>query len=180
MVVTGEKLEFASEAEGAAEPVDTAVTQAGDEVEDAVVAPESKSVAAPGLVVSELHCKVSSVGVAWDSEASFGTVSEPRVGFVFETAFEAEHMVVPCENTPGGQPEALAGPTVAEAELVDKPETVELDPFAEGMTEEWDASGGNQFDFVALVCLSTAGMETEPGGIQEGKVEMVVLPVDAG
>lgn len=101
---------------------------------------------------------------------------EPRVGFVF--AFEAEYMMVPFENTRGAQPEDLAGAqleaTVAEIELLDKPETVELGLFAEGMVEDLDASAGQWLGFVAQVWVSTAGMGTDSGSNLGSKVEVVL------
>lgn len=101
---------------------------------------------------------------------------EPRVGFVF--AFEAEYMMAPCENSLWAQPEVLAGDqlgaTAAESDLLDKPELVELDPFAEGIVGELDASAGQWLGFVAPVWLSTAGMWAEPGSNLGGKVEVVL------
>lgn len=97
-------------------------------------------------------------------------VFEPRVGFVF--ASEA-----PCENIQGTlfdvPVEDQLETTVVEPELLDKPETVELDPFAEGMVGE-DASAGQQLVFVTLVCVPTAGMETDPVSNLEGNMEFVL------
>lgn len=167
VVAIGEVFELASEGETEfdAEPVNTAEIEAGNEAEDKIgdkagaeveVVPEPKSVAELGLVVSgdETYHKLSSeVVVAWNSGVSFGVVFEPKVGFV--AASEAEYMMAPCENTRGALSEALAGAqlgaTVVEPELLDMPETVELDLFAEGMVGELDASAGHWLDFVPLV-----------------------------
>lgn len=159
VVAIGEVFELASEAVGDAEfdaePVNIADTEAvhkaGAEVEAEL---EPKSVAELDLVASgyATYYKLSSeVVVAWNSEVSFGVVFEPRVGF----ASEAEERMAPCENTWGAQLEVLAGAqlgaTVVEPEVLDKPETVELDIFAEGMVGELDASAGQWLGFVALV-----------------------------
>lgn len=178
VAVTGEVSEVAPEAGGElaciAEAGDTAGTVAVD-------VPESKSVAELGLVVSELYCKrPSGVVVAWDSGASFGVVFESRVEFGLEAAFEADYTMAPCENTHGAQSEVLAGPTVAQPELLDKPENVEFGLVAVGTLGEWVVCAGDWPDLVALVCQTTAGMETDPWGNPAGKAEFVLYPVDAG
>lgn len=184
VVVIGEIFELASEAVGDAEfdaePVNIAATEvvhkAGAEVEAEL---EPKSVAELGLVASgyATYYKLSSeIVVAWNSEVSFGVVFEPRVVFAF--ASEAEERMAPCENTWGARPEVLAGAqlgaTVVEPEVLNKPETVELDIFAEGMAGELDASAGQWLGFVALVWVSTAGMKTDHGSNLGGKVEIVL------
>lgn len=97
-------------------------------------------------------------------------VFEPRVEFVF--ASEAPHediqgilFDVPLED----QLET----TGVEPELLDKPETVELDPFAEGLVGV-DASAGKQLVVVTLLCVPTAGMAIDPGSSLEGNVEIVL------
>ncbi len=173
VVVIGEvfELAFESEAEFDAEPVNTAEIEVGDEAEDKVgdkagnkagaeveAVPGPMSVAELGLVVSGYetsHELSSEVVVAWNSAVSFGVVFEPKVGSVFAAASEAEYMMAPCENTQGDLSEALAGAqlgaTVVQPELLDMPETVELDLLAEGMVGGLDVSAGHWLDFVALV-----------------------------
>lgn len=126
-----------------------------------------------------------SVVVAWQSGDSPGVGIEASVVAVF--AYE-EHMMAPCEKTQWTQPEVPAvvqvGATAVEPELLDKPETVEFDPFVEDMVGILDASAGYWVGFEALVWMSIAGKETEPGGKLGGKLggkeEVVLLPVDAG
>lgn len=97
--------------------------------------------------------------------------------FVFVAASEAEYMMAPCENTRRDLSEVLAGvplgATAVEPELLDKLETVELDPFAVGMVEELDVSAG-QWLGLALVWVSTVGKETDPGCNLGGNVEVVL------
>lgn len=149
VVAIGEVFEFASEDERSAEfdteaePVNIAEIEA--EVEDGdkagaevEVVLEPKSFAELGLVVSgyEIYHNRSSEVVAWNSGVS--------LGFVF--ASEAEYMMAPCENIQGALSEVLIGAqlgaTAVGPELLDKPETVELDLFAEGMVGLLDASAG--------------------------------------
>lgn len=144
-----------------------AVTEPGDKA-----GPATKLAAELGLVVSgyEPYYTLSSeVVVAWDSGASLEVVFEPRAGLV--AAFDAEYMMVPCENTQTDLSEALAeaqlGCPAAENDRVEKPETVELALFAEDMVGEW-------LDFVVLVWVSTAGMVTEPGSKPGDKAEAVL------
>lgn len=67
------------------------------------------------------------------------------------------------------------GTTAVEPDLADKPETVELDPFAGGAVGALDAS------VVAPVWASTAAVTgTDPEGSLVGKVELVQDPVGAG
>lgn len=176
VVVTAEASEVAPEAD--AELAYIAGDIAGTV---AVGVPEPRSAAELGLVVSELYCKRPSgvVAVAWDSGASFGVVFEARVGFVLEATFEAGHMKAPWENSHGVQSEELVGPIVAQLELLDMPE-VEFGLVAAGMVGEWVVCAGDCLDLGVLVCQSTAGMETDPGGNPAGKAEAVLYPVDAG
>lgn len=176
VVAIGEVLELASEAEGDAEPVNIAEIEAGDKAgAEAEVVPVSKSVAE--LVVFG-YKPPSEVVVAWDFGVSLAVVFEPRVGFVFVAASVAEYMMAPYENIQGAPSEvqtgAQPGATVVEPELLDTPETVEFDLFAEGMVEELDASAGQWLGFVTLVWVSTAGMETDPESNLEGTVEAVL------
>lgn len=187
VIAIGEVFEFASEDErdaefdAEAEPVNIAEIEAGVEDGDKAgaeveVVPEPKSFAELGLVVfgCETYHNLSSEVVAWNSGVSLGFVFEPRVGFVF--ASEAEYMMAPCENIQGTLTEVLIGAqfgaTAVGPELLDKPETVELDLFAEGMVGELDASAGQLLGFVTLVWVSTAGMETDPGSNPEGNMEV--------
>lgn len=56
----------------------------------------------------------------------------------------AQDIMAPCEDNQGALSEVLAGAwlgaTVEDPELLVKPDTVELDLFAEGMVGELDAS----------------------------------------
>lgn len=126
VVVTAEASEVAPEASEVAPEADAEFACIAGDIAGtvAVGVPEPRSVAEPGLVVSELHCKrpFGVVAVAWDSGASFGVVFESRVGFVLEAALEAGHMKAPCENSHGVQSEELVGPIVAQLELLDMPE----------------------------------------------------------
>lgn len=134
VAVTGEVSEVAPEPGGEL----ACIAEAGDTVGTVVVGvPEPKSVAELGLVVSELYCKrPSGVVVAWDCGASFGVVFESRVGYGLEAAFEVDHTMAPCENTHGAQSEVLAGPTVAQHDLLYTPENVEFGLVAVGMVGE--------------------------------------------
>lgn len=194
VVVTEKVFEVAFEVEGDAEfgadaeSVNIAETKAVDKAGAGLgVVAEHKSAAAFGLVASgsEQHYNLSSVVVvAWDSVASFGVVFEPRVEFVFVVAFEDENMMAPCGNIEGGLSEVLAeaqsGSTEVEAELVDRSEIVAFDLFADNMPEEQDVSAGERLDFVALVWVATAGVETVPGSNPGDKAEVVLQPVDSG
>lgn len=145
-----------------------------------MVVPEPKFVAELELVVSELRYNLSPEGVvAWDSGVSFEAVFAPMPGFVFEPS-EADYRMVPSGDIHGGQSEALAGSTVVPPERLDTPVNVELEPLVEGTVGGRDASAGERSDFVALVCLSTAGTESGPVGKPGGKAEVVLQPVDAG
>lgn len=105
---------------------------------------------------------------------------EPRVGFVLEAAFESEYTLAPCEDTLGDRSEALAGSTAVQPEASDKPAKVDFGSSAEDTDGGWDASAGEWVDFVALMVLSTAGMETRPEGSPAGRAEVVLEPVDVG
>lgn len=80
---------------------------------------------------------------------------EPRVGFVFVAASEAEYMMAPSEDIRDALSEVLTGvqlgATVGEPALLHKPETVELDLFVEETVGESDASAGQWLGFVTLV-----------------------------
>lgn len=150
VVLTGGVFELESAGEGDAEfdadaeLVDTAEIEAAHKAgADFEAVSDPKSVVELGLVVPgyETYHKLSSeFAVAWNSGVLLGVVFEPRVGFVFVAASEAEYMMAPCENIQGALSEVLAGAllgaTVVEPELLDTPETVELDLFAEGMVGE--------------------------------------------
>lgn len=173
-----------------AEPVNIAVTEAGAETGDkagaeveAVSGPNS--VAAFGLFVSGRDLS-SEVVVAWDSVISLEAAFDPMVAFAFVAASEGERMMAPFGNNQGVQAasEGLTGvqleATVVKAELVDKPESVVLVPFAEGMVGALGASAGLWLGLVTLVWVSTAGMESDLGNNLEGNMEVVLLPVDVG
>lgn len=150
VVAIGEVFELGYAAEGDAEfgtdaqPVNIAGVEAGDKAGPGDVAvPAPRSVAELGLVVSgyEPYYKhLTEAVVAWDSGASFGFEFEPKVVLVFVAASEADYMMAPCENTLGAPFEVLAGahlePTVVQPELLDNPETAELDLFAGHMFGE--------------------------------------------
>lgn len=173
VAVIGEVFGLASEAEDEADFVaDTElvnIAETGDKAAaEAEAVPESKFVAEYGFVVSayETDRNLSSgVAVAWNS-----------FGVVFLSASEAEYIMAPCKNTRGTPSEALAGAqigaTAVASELLDKPEIVELELFAEGMVGELDVSAGQWLGFVDLVWVSTAGMEIDPVGNLGGNVEV--------
>lgn len=126
-----------------AEPVNIAELEAGDKA-GAEFEPvsEPKVVVELGLVVSgyETYHKLSpEIVVAWNSGVLLGAV------------FEAEYMMAPCENIRGAPSEVpfgvQLGATAVEPELLDKPETVKLELFAEGMVGELDASAGQWLGF---------------------------------
>lgn len=181
-VVVASREVFELEAEGEAEfdadvePVSIAGIEAGDKAGAEIeVVPEPKSVAELVLVVSG-HKLSSEAAVAWNSGVSLGVVLEPRVGLVSVAASEAADMMAPCENIQGALSEVLPGvqlgATEGESELLDKPETVQLDLFAEGMVGELDVSAG--LGVVTLALVSTAGVETDPGGNLGGNTEVVL------
>lgn len=157
--------------EGDAEHVNIAEMEAGAEDKagaGAEAVPEPRSVAELGLVEAayETSRKLSSgAAVAWGSGVSLGAVFDPMVGVVLVVASETEDMVAPFEDTQGARSELLAwaqlGATVVEPEPWEKPETVEFDPFVEGMVGELDASA---VQWAALDWVPTAGMENDPGG----------------
>lgn len=170
VVETGLVFELASEAEGVAEsePVKTADIGSGSgsgcrSGTEADVVLDPRSAAEFGLVVSGsemCHSLLSGAEVVTESKAEFG----------FVAASGPDYMTAPSEDTQGDF--AVVGVGVqlgaiaVEPDLVDKPETEELDPFAGA--EELDASA------VAPVWVSTAvGTRTDPEGIPGGKVELV-------
>lgn len=202
VVVTVEIFELAFEAEGGAEFDADAESgniaeneagaesgaESGDKTGAVEAGPEPKSAAELDLVVSvhDAYHKLSSeVAVAWKSgvSQSLGVVFEPRVGVAFVAASQTDHMMAPCENIQGALSEILTGTqlgaTVVELELLDKPETVEPDLFAEGMVGELDASAGQWLGFVTLVWVSTVEMESDPVDNLGSSMEVVLQPVDA-
>ena len=143
-LVIVEVFEFASEDDAEIQADAGPVNIAERETVDKAGAGEHKFAAVLELV-SELYYKLSSVA-AWDLGASSGVVFEPRLGVVFVAVFQDEYMIAPCENTQGSLSEVLAGAqfgsTVVEPALLNRPEPVKLDLFAECMVEEWDVSAG--------------------------------------
>lgn len=179
-----------AEIDADAAPVNTAeigaAVETGDKSGDTAgaefeVLPEPKFVAELDLVVSgyETYQKISSeFAVVWNSGVLLGVVFEPRVGFVFVDASEAECMMAPSGNIQDTLFVVLTGAhfgaTVVEPELLDKAETGEPDLFAEGTVGELDVSAGQLLVFVTLVWVSTAGMESDPGGSLAGNMEAVL------
>lgn len=149
-VAGGVALELASEAEGDVEF--ELVNIAGTEVEGGTgdmagvevdVAPDPKSVAGFGLVVSghDMNHNLSSeVVVAWNPVV----VTETRVGSVVVS--EPDYMVASYEDTQEDISEVLAGvqlgPTVVEFDLVGKLEHAEIDSFAGCEVVDLGASDG--------------------------------------
>lgn len=133
----------ASEAEDDAELVDSAEAEAEDKAGAASEAmTEPKSAAGPGFAEPAYETSSEAAG-AWKSGVSPGAVMEPRAGPV--AASEAEDKTVSCEEgdlTEGRDGDQLEA-TLMEQGLLNKPETVAIDPFAEGTVEAVGASAGD-------------------------------------
>lgn len=140
-----------------------------------MVEPESRTVAEFRRVVFVHESDYTSDAVvAWGCGSSFDVEFEPRVGFGF-AASEAEGMVIPFEETQGTLDTAQLWAIAEEPEPLRKPELDEHDLFAVGMLVEGPLPyAGRWPDFVVLVGVSIAVMETEPGYNPQGKVEVVL------
>lgn len=134
---------------------------------DVEVGPEPKTVAELVAGYETYHNLSSETVDMWDSGGSLEVVSEPRFGVVFVS--EAEYMMAPW-NIQDDLSGAQLGAIVVEQELMDRPGTVELGLFAEGMV----GNGGALLGFVMLVLVSTVGVETDPGCNLEGNMEIVL------
>ncbi len=182
VVAIEEILELASEgdAEFDADSVNIAEKEVGKAV-PVEAGPEPKSVAELGLVVSvhDTYHKLSSeVAVAWNFgvPSSLRVVFEPMVEFV--VASQAEYMMAPCERIQGALLDILTGSqlgaTAVVPELLDKPETVELELLAEHIVGELNGLSGRWPGFVTLVWVSTAETVTDPGDNLESNKKVVL------